>query len=467
MGGEFPDNANNIAAFMIFVVALHIGSMCVNAKKFGKETDPYLLIGYLSPLAWFVLSMNSFLDKYIDGAVLAGLLLVCSAIYFGGWHFLRKILNQDKHIALYLGGIIGIVLAITKLHPQLHHFDGPALAVVAFLFGGLYYMKPLVEREMSFFIFALFGTLLALWHINELTLPNLGVFRGTTLVLIFCLSPFLLGFFFPSREDEGDLLFRDLSCYFAGMFILLLLFLDLIRIQGIPRSFLFFTLPAAITCFFANKAVSDSSKLTLVKTSLVLAALGFFTTFMVIIDRFNPFPLEVSLFSTAESLVGLTTLVILALLSLNVKKVERANVHFYDDKFGALWQFMLTLFLYVCIWSTITHEIMALFNTLNLQAEGPRSFATTIWWTCLGAYMIFLGVNDSALVNQKNIGFGLLSLTLFKILIIDLSNLNTNFKVFVFMLVGMLMLYISYVANKKAGADESSRKSVSDLILLP
>jgi hypothetical protein len=463
MGGEFPNNAYNLAAFMILVVALHIGSMCINAKNFGKETDPYLVIGYLLPLAWFVLSMNSFLDKYIGGAVLAGLLLACSAIYFSGWHFLRKILKQDKHIALYLGGIIGIVLAITKLHPQLHHFDGPALSVVALLFGGLYFMKPIVEREMSFFIFALFGTLLAIWHINELTLPDLGVFRGTTVVLIFCLLPFLLGYFFPVREDEHEdvILFRSLSCYFAGLFILLLLFLDLIRIEGIPRSFLFFTLPAAITCFFAYRTVSDTSKLTLIKASLVLAALGFFTTFMVIIDRFSPFPSDVKLFSTAESLVGLTTLIILTLLSINVKKVKRSNVDFYDEKFDVLWQFMLTLFLYVSIWSTVTHEIMALFNTLNLQAEGLRSFATTIWWTCLGAYMIFLGVNDNALVNQKNIGFGLLSLTIFKILFIDLSNLNTNFKVFVFMLVGMLMLYISYVANKKAGVDEGSIKSKS------
>ena len=63
--------------------------------------------------------------------------------------------------------------------------------------------------------------------------------------------------------------------------------------------------------------------------------------------------------------------------------------------------------------------------------------------------MIFIGVKNNALVNQKNIGFGLLSLTIFKILIIDLSSLNTNFKVFVFMLIGLLMLYISYVANKK------------------
>ena len=455
MGGDFPDNADNLAAFMILVVALHIGSMCINAKKFEKETDPYLIIGYLLPLAWFVLSMNSFLEKYIEGTALAALLLACASIYFGGWHFLRRVFNLDKHIALYLGGIISIILALTKLHPQLRHFDGPALAVVAFVFGGLYILKPLLERELSFFIFALFGTLLALWHIDGLTLPNFGVFRGTTLVLIFCLSPFLLGFFFPEREDEHEQirLFRTQASYLAGLFILLLLFLDLMQIEDIPRSFLFFTLPAVITCFFSNKVVIDNSKLTLVKISLALTALGFFTTFMVIIDRFNPFPSNVTLFSTSESMVGLITLIILALLNLNVNKIGRLNEQCYEANFGSLWQFMLTFFLYVCIWSTITYEIMALFNTINIHADGIRSFATTIWWTCLGAYMIFIGVKNSALVNQKNIGFGLLSLTRFKILIIDLSNLNTNFKVFVFMLIGLLMLYISYVANKKTGAD--------------
>ncbi|MCX7067391.1 MAG: DUF2339 domain-containing protein [Methylococcales bacterium] len=464
MGGEFPDNANNIAAFMILVVALHIGSMCVNAKKFHKETDPYLIIGYLLPLAWFVLSMNSFLNKYTDGMVLAGLLLACSAIYFGGWHYLRKMLNQDKHIALYLGGIISVVLALTKLHPLLNHFDGPALAIVAFIFGCIHLLRrPLIEREISFYIFALFGTILAVWHINEVTLPDLGVFRGTTLILVFCLLPFLLSYFFPKyvvdwRSDPNSeneyIVDLRISSYFAAVFILLLLFWDIMHIQGIPPSFLFLTLPAAITCLFTYKASRDSSKLILIKTSLVLAAMGFFTTFVVIINRFYSFPLNVKLFATAQSLVGFTTLGVFALLSLNINKLKRVDIELYDDKFDTIWQFILTLFLYVSLWSTITHEILAIFNTLDFHVEGIKSFSTTIWWSCLGAYMIFIGVNNSALVNQKNIGFGLLSLTIFKILLIDLHNLNTNFKVFVFMLVGILMLYISYVANKKADVNE-------------
>lgn len=457
MGGEFPDNAYNIAYFMIVVVALHIGAMCVNAKKFEKETDPYLIIGYLLPLAWFILNMNSFLDKYIDSTVLGGLLLICSAIYFGGWHYLRKMLNQDKHIALYLGGIVGVVLALTKLHPWHHHLSGPSLASVALIFGGLNLLKPQGAREISFYFFAVFGAFLGLWHIYDITIPDLGVFRGTTLVLIYCLSPFLLGHFFADREnDHIDVhFFRRFGSYFAGIFIIFLLFLDLIRIQGIPRSFLFLTLPAAITCFYTYKANRDESKATLIKLSLMLATMGFFSTFITMVNRVYPFPLDVKLFSSAQSLVGFATLGIFALLSWNINKLKRDNAEFYNEKFDNLWQFMLTLFLYVSLWSTITHEIMALFNTLDYRVEGIRSFSTTIWWTCLGSYMIFLGVNDSNLVHHKNIGFGLLSLTIFKILLIDLHNLNTNFKVFVFMLVGMLMLYISYVANKKADANEA------------
>jgi hypothetical protein len=434
--------------------------MCINAKKFSKETDPYLLAGYLLPLVWFILCMNSFLDDYIKGAVLAGLLMICSAVYFGGWHFLRKNLNQEKHIALYLGGFISIVLAITKLHPELHHFDGPALATIAFVFGGLYFTKPLIEREMVFYVFAVFGTLISLWHINDLALPSIGVFSGTTLVLIYSLLPFLLGYFFPCREGEPTdvRLFRTVCSYLAGAFILVLLFLDLIQIQGIPRSFLFFTLPAALCCYFSTQKSSDSSKLTLAKTTLILSVLGFFSTFVIIIDRFNPFPEDVMVFSSSQSLVGFMTIAILTTLSWNVNKVRLTSVEVYDKSFDSVWQFMLTLFLYVSLWSTITHEIMALFNSINLHAFGLRSFATTIWWACLGAYMIFVGVKDETKVNQKNIGFGLLSLTIAKILFVDLVSLNTNFKVFVFMLVGMLMLYISYVANKKEQTDEEQSK---------
>jgi hypothetical protein len=454
MGGKFPVYAGNIAAFMILVVALHIGAMCINAKKFAKETDPYLLAGYLLPLVWFAASMNSFLEPYIDNLALAALLLGCAAIYFGGWHYMRKTLHRAQHTALYIGGIIAIILAVTKLNQELIHLDGPALALVSIIFGVLYCITPHPQREMSYFIFAVFGFLVTLWHIDKVSMHDLGVFRGTTLVIVFSLLPFLLGMLFPERESEPHDVkaFRSFAYYSAGALVFLLLFLDMVRNEEIPRSFLFFTLPAAIICGLSYRKADDYFKLAALKIALVLAVAGFFTTFMTIINRFNPFPRDVKLFATPESFVGFSTITILLLLSYNFKALTREDQESANAHFGAIWQFMLMFLVYLSTWSTLTHEIMALLNTLNLVGEGVRNFATTIWWACLGGYMIFIGVKNSLLVNQKNIGFGLLSLTIFKILFIDLYYLNTNFKIFVFLLVGLLMLYISYFANKKTGA---------------
>lgn len=455
MGGKFPGNAANIAVFMLCVVALHIGATCVNAKKFAKETDPYLLAGYLLPLVWFAAGMNSFLENAIENGTLALLLLACAAIYFGGWHYMHKTFDQARHSALYIGGLVAIILAFTKLHPELNHLDGPALALVAIIFGVLYCIAPLPQREMSYFIFAVIGFLVTLWHIDKVSMHDLGVFRGTTLVIIFSLLPFLLGSLFPDRENEHQDVkaFRSFAYYSAGALILLLLFFDLSREEDIPRSFLFFTLPAAFTCYLSYRKASAPFKLWVIKISLMLASAGFFTTFMTIIDRFSPFPPAVKLLSTAQSLVGLSTIAIMFALDRNFKRLQRDDMESLGQHFDAVWQFMLTFLLYLSIWSALTHEIMALFNTVNLAGEGVRNFATTIWWACLGAYMIFLGVKNNTLVNQKNIGFALLSLTIFKILFVDLYYLNTNFKIFVFLLVGMLMLSISYIANKKSGAN--------------
>ena len=466
MGGEFPENAANVAVFMIVVVALHIGAMCSNAKKFENENDPYLLAGYLLPLLWFVASMNSFLDQYIAGRILAALFIGCAAIYFGGWHYLKKTLHQAKHTALYVGGIVAIILAITKLHPDLNYFDGPVLALVAMLFGVLYCLAPHPQRELSYFIFSIFGFIVTLWHIDNVSIPDLGIFRGTTLLIIFSLLPFLLSVFFPKREDEHEdvIAFRVFAYNTAGILIFLLLIQDLIRVEDIPRSFIIFTLPAALTTYVSYKKASGFFKISMIKISLGLASAGFFTTFVTFVERFDPFPDSIKFFSTAQSLIGFSTIAIMLLLRHNLKKVSHENpeAEAVDFIFGGVWQFIMTFMLYLCIWSTLTHEILAFLNNLNITGQGTRCFATTLWWVCLGSFMIYIGVKNSTLVNQKNIGFGLLSLTIFKLLFVDLRIYqNINFKIIIFICVGLFMLFISYIANKRSGESYGINKSSS------
>lgn len=205
-------------------------------------------------------------------------------------------------------------------------------------------------------------------------------------------------------------------------------------------------------------AKTGEKKIVQIKLALSLAAAGFFPSLLTIVDRFHPFPADVHPLETPESFMGAATLVLILILKKNLQWLSRLNVEKTTQSFGPIWQFFLVFSFYTVLWSTMTHELMALFNSMDIDLEsekirGIRSFATTIWWAALAGWMIFAGIKKPGMENHKNIGFGLFSVTLFKILFIDLYHINTNLKVFVFLSVGGLMLGISYFANKKASPE--------------
>ena len=197
----------------------------------------------------------------------------------------------------------------------------------------------------------------------------------------------------------------------------------------------------------------------LIKLSLSLAVAGFFSSLLTIIGRFHPFPSDVYLLDTPVSFMGAVTLILILVLKRNLLELTIANEEKTNHNFNSIWQFFMVFSLYTVLWATITHEIMALFNSMDINLEnekirGIRSFATTLWWVFLAGWMIFLGVSNSMMENQKNIGFSLLSIAIFKILFIDLYHINTNLKVFVFLAVGGLMLTISFIANKQTSVEQ-------------
>jgi uncharacterized membrane protein len=96
-----------------------------------------------------------------------------------------------------------------------------------------------------------------------------------------------------------------------------------------------------------------------------------------------------------------------------------------------------------------------MFNLLDFDYSQPkfrgiRAFVVTLWWGGLGAFMTLQGTRKKSYLNEKNIGFGLLAATILKLIFYDLANVNTDLKVFLFILIGLVILGISYVANKKA-----------------
>lgn len=459
LGGQFQNNAGELALFSITIFGLHIAAMSVNARKFEKATDPYLIAGYLLPLVWYSGMLNVFIEPYLQRSVVAGLLFGSALIYFAGWHYLRQVTDRHQHTALYLGGILCLVMAIIKLQHHFQHYDGLIFALVALGFGLLYILHPVTQRELAFLLFACFGVLMTLLHVNAIDMPSLWFLSGNTLAISISVAPFLIGKAFPMRKDEGESLksFREVGFYMAFGSIFVLLFLDLVRMEGIPKSLLLFTLPAAITAYASYAVESTTHKITLIKLSLSLVVAGFCSSLLIVIGRFYPFPSDVHPLATPESFMGATTLAVIFILKLNLNRLFRADSEKTNLLFGPVWSFLMVFSLYTVLWAAISHEIMAVFNTLSIDIEsksmrGIRAFATTIWWVSLAGWMIFLGVKNNAMSDQKNIGFGLFALTIFKILFIDLHNINTNLKVFVFLMVGVLMLAISFFANKQVSA---------------
>jgi hypothetical protein len=459
IGGQFPNNANQLAMFSVTVFGLHIAAMAVNARRFEKEADPYLIAGYLLPLVWYSAMLNAFVEPYFQRSMIAGLMFGSAIIYFAGWHYLRQVIDRQQHTSLYLGGSLSVVMAVIKLQHHFQHYDGLIFALVAQIFGSLYILRPVPQREIAFLLFACFGVLMTLLHLYAIDMPSLWFLSGTTIAVSFTVTPFLLGGFFPQRKDEGESLktFREVGSYMAFGSIIVLVFLDLVRMDGIPKSLLLFTMPAAITAYASYSVESTANKITLIKLSLLLSVAGFCSSLLIVIGRFYPFPSDVQLFATPESFMGAATLAVIFILKLNIKRLSRAAPGQTNPAFGPVWTFFMVFSLYTTLWAAITHEIMALFNSLDIDIEsknmrGIRAFATTIWWVSLAGWMIFLGVKNNANNNQKNIGFGLFALTIFKILFVDLYSINTNLKVFVFMMVGIVMLTISFFANKQLSA---------------
>lgn len=459
IGGQFPNNTNQLALFSVTVFGLHIATMTVNARKFENETDPYLIAGYLLPLVWYSAMLNAFVEPYFPRSVIAGLLLGSAIIYFVGWHYLRQVIDRQQHTSLYLGGILSVVMAVIKLQHHFQHYDGLIFALSALVFGSLYILRPVPQREMAFLLFACFGVLMTLLHLYAIDMPSFWFLSGTTIAVSFTVAPFLLGSFFPRRKDEGESLksFREVGSYMALGSIIVLVFLDLVRMEGIPKSLLLFTMPAAVTAYASYSVESTANKITLIKLSLLLSVAGFCSSLLIVIGRFYPFPSDVQMFATQESFMGAATLAVIFILKLSIKRLSRETHEQTNPAFGPVWAFFLVFSFYTVLWAAMTHEIMALFNSLDIDIEsknmrGIRAFATTIWWVSLAGWMIFLGVKNNSNNNQKNIGFGLFALTIFKILFVDLYSINTNLKVFVFMMVGIVMLAISFFANKQLSA---------------
>jgi hypothetical protein len=456
MGGEFSENTILLAAFSMVVILLHIAAMVINAKKFKSETDPFLIGGYALPFIWFVIMVRSFLDDNLSNTVNAGLFATVAATYFAGWHYLRNITNSDKHFTLYIGGLASIVMGMTYIIPSLGEYQGLFLSVVSLIFIALYIIKESVSREVSMLMFAAGGVLFNLNIADEISFGGMGELSGISVFIILTLIPFILmtpAFGLMKKESEFWTI-RKISGYFASMVVVLILVVDIFDWEKIPMEFLFLTVPALVLVVMGLIEKKAISRQKFFDISVGIVSLGFVWTLAIMLSKLSIASEQNNFLATRESLIGVTTLMVMFLAVYGYKKLV-------EDGVMKRVPFIVTFILYLVLWAVVTHEIIGILNSLGLDfsnqaIEGIRAFTVTIWWAGLALWMMFSAELSSGLRDQKNIGFSLLAMTILKLIFYDLANVNTNLKVFLFIIIGAAITAVSYYANKK-GTDNDGK----------
>lgn len=163
-------------------------------------------------------------------------------------------------------------------------------------------------------------------------------------------------------------------------------------------------------------------------------------------DRIYPAPVGIYPFHTQESLIGLSSAVIF--YALTKKQREAAEKEKKEPNF---FYILMTV---VAVLLVINHELITAFNYIDISSIdqkmfGLRALTTTFWWVALSAYLIYRGSKVLNYKPEKILGLVLLGITILKIVFYDLTHVDTNLKVFILIIVGSIMLGVSYYANKQ------------------
>jgi len=172
-------------------------------------------------------------------------------------------------------------------------------------------------------------------------------------------------------------------------------------------------------------------------------------------------------FSSYEGPIGVISLVIAGGIYYLLKKDEKTlknpeNSKIPEKTGNTDLKFSAIVVLIILAFQVVSYELIALYNMVfpsmgeisayvdNAPTKGVRALIISFWWVLLASLLIYAGIhNEKKYLHEKRIGMLLLAFALGKILLYDISHLDTNLKVLLFMITGSLILGLSYLRSKK------------------
>lgn len=434
------------SAILFFVlVVFSIWSILLSAKKFEESDDGYLALGYLAPMSWFIFSIGRLTS--LSDIFLGVLFALLAGVCFLGWHALDGEKTRFQHTALYAAGILAAIQAFFALIPELDIYSSIAIAYSSLIFGIIFTLKPdKDERFFGYFFLSLIGAALSLAHIYEKTINYQALYAVIALV------PAMCAFLIAKVTERSDIKWgANRYSIFAAALASMFVFKEVI--DYIDLSFmLFYLVPLfiLIISIFTNKEGHDSES-TLLRLIMAWFAVGFIGVFLSLVGSIYPAPtntfiithtnlptdwiLVKGIFATAILFIGLYIS-----RKLQAEQIEKRP------------SFLLVIFGYSTLLLTGNYITYALMNDFGVSMShgGPRAIATTIWWTLIALYMLIIGIrNGSRYHAEKLLGLILLSLTVGKILLYDLSTMAMQNKIIVLMIIGFALIAFSYGVHSR------------------
>jgi len=459
-GQGFDQNLAFSSLFLIITLGLHVAITALNAQKYENENDPFLFAGYIIPLLWYGGIIHGDLRNSITEIQHALYFIISAGIYFGAWYFVKFSTLSSKHYGLYFGGIISLILALLSVSEMLQSYSGLVFSLVSFVFAGLYLQNNLPQRQISFLGFGVTGIILTLQNTHEASFPvgSFFFYDLKSFFLILSLLPFLASYFFSSKnEEESDIeALQYATRIIAIISIGIITATNILQHAEVPKDFLFLTVPAFILAFLSFVKKDARKQEIYLQWAFWLGLFGFLRTFFIMLGRIYPVPSGIYALHTEAALIGITSVLIFGMVMHTARKLQSDKTPGGEDPSGLI--FMTIFSFYTALFLTVTHELMLAFNYIDIegvesQADGLRALVVTLWWASLASFMIFFGGRNHAVLSEKNLGFTLLLFTILKILIYDLGNVDRNLKVILFILVGLLILGISYFSHTRKNAE--------------
>lgn len=436
------------ALLFVGLTVFTIWSILVSAKRFQEKDDGYLSLGYIAPIVWFAFNISALdsLDAVITGLLYAIISIAC----FMGWHVLQDTPTKFQHTAIYAAGLIAGALSVFSLFEEFTIVTSLIITYASLVFASLYVLDAAKsERFISYVLVSLVGSLLSLHHILEADLAL------QTLLVVVALIPAMGAYFVAQTGSKPEFqpfatLYSVAAAIVAGLFVLSEF------IEYIDTSFLLFYLGPL--CFLSYllfvvklnpQSMSHDAKSRALQLTMVWFGLGFAATFMGLLISIHPAPSDTSLLGgtgTDWLLVNGIFATLILFIGLAISRTLQLEQVIKRPSF------ILVIFGFSTLLLTGNYIINALMNDLQvaLTQGGPRAIATTLWWSAIAIYMLFVAIKyGKKYHSEKLLGLLLLGITIVKVILYDIVNMGMQNKIIVLMMVGGALLVFSYYIRSK------------------